>query len=132
MTDTAGQIFKAPALLKWWLCVESGEIKCIIAKDLSRMGRKYLQVGMFTEITFPKKGVKFIAINDRVDSLQGDNDLTPLWNLFNKGLVRDTSKKIKVVKKANGMSGKPITSQLVYVYLIGEDERYIVDEEAPQ
>ena len=63
-------------------CVENGEVKCVITKDLSRMGRNYLQVGMFTEITFPKKGVRFIAINDGVDSAQGDNDLTPLKNLF--------------------------------------------------
>ena len=98
-------------------CVENGEVKCVITKDLSRMGRNYLQVGMFTEITFPKKGVRFIAINDGVDSARGDNDLTPLKNLFNEWMVRDTSRKIKAVFRSKGMSGKPITSQPVYGYL---------------
>ena len=126
----SGANFQRPGFMEMMDCVESGEVKCVITKDLSRMGRNYLQVGMFTEITFPKKGVRFIAINDGVDSAQGDNDLTPLKNLFNEWMVRDTSKKIKAVKRAKGMSGKPITSQPVYGYLMGEDERFIVDEEA--
>ena len=63
-----------------------------------------------------KKGVRFIAINDGVDSAQGDNDLTPLKNLFNEWMVRDTSRKIKAVFRSKGMSGKPITSQPVYGY----------------
>ena len=126
----SGANFQRPGFMEMMDCVENGEVKCVITKDLSRMGRNYLQVGMFTEITFPKKGVRFIAINDGVDSAQGENDLTPLKNLFNEWMVRDTSKKIKAVKRAKGMSGKPITSQPVYGYLKGEDERFIVDEEA--
>ncbi len=126
----SGANFQRPGFMEMMDCVESGEIKCVITKDLSRMGRNYLQVGMFTEITFPKKGVRFIAINDGVDSAQGENDLTPLKNLFNEWMVRDTSKKIKAVKRAKGMSGKPTTTQPVYGYLMGEDERFIVDEEA--
>ena len=77
--------------------VESGAVKTVVTKDLSRLGRNYLQVGLFTEITFPKKGVRFIAINDGVDSAQGDNDMSALRNLFNEWMVRDTSKKIKAV-----------------------------------
>ena len=126
----SGANFQRPGFMEMIDCVESGEVKCVITKDLSRMGRNYLQVGMFTEITFPKKGVRFIAINDGVDSAQGENDLTPLKNLFNEWMVRDTSKKIKAVKRAKGMSGKPTTTQPVYGYLMGEDERFIVDEEA--
>ena len=66
-----------------------------------------------------------------MDSANGgmDNDFTPLRNLFNEWLVRDTSKKIKAVKRAKGMSGKPVTSKPVYGYLMDEDENYIVDEE---
>ena len=78
----SGANFQRPGFMEMMDCVESGEVKCVITKDLSRMGRNYLQVGMFTEITFPKKGVRFIAINDGVDSAHGDNDLTPLKNLF--------------------------------------------------
>ena len=126
----SGANFQRPGFMEMMDCVESGEVKCVITKDLSRMGRNYLQVGMFTEITFPKKGVRFIAINDGVDSAQGENDLTPLKNLFNEWMVRDTSKKIKAVKRAKGMSGKPTMTQPVYGYLMGEDERFIVDEEA--
>ena len=126
----SGANFQRPGFMEMMDCVESGEVKCVITKDLSRMGRNYLQVGMFTEITFPKKGVRYIAINDGVDSAHGDNDLTPLKNLFNEWMVRDTSKKIKAVKRAKGMSGKPTTTQPVYGYLMGEDERFIVDEEA--
>ena len=60
---------------------------------------------MYTEMIFPQKGVRFIAINDGVDSAQGDNDFAPLRNIFNEWLVRDTSKKIKAVKRSKGMSG---------------------------
>ena len=81
----SGANFQRPGFMEMMDCVENGEVKCVITKDLSRMGRNYLQVGMFTEITFPKKGVRFIAINDGVDSAQGDNDLTPL-----RGMVRST------------------------------------------
>ena len=126
----SGANFQRPGFMEMMDCVENGEVKCVITKDLSRMGRNYLQVGMFTEITFPKKGVRFIAINDGVDSAQGDNDLTPLKNLFNEWMVRDTSRKIKAVFRSKGLSGKPITSQPVYGYLKGEDGRFIIDEEA--
>ena len=99
-------------------------------EDMSRLGRNYLQVGMYTEMIFPQKGVRFIAINDGVDSAQGDNDFAPLRNIFNEWLVRDTSKKIKAVKRSKGMSGKPVTSKPVYGYFMDEDENFIIDGEA--
>ena len=91
-----------------------------------------MQVGFYTEMLFPQKGVRFIAVNDNVDSASEgmDNDFTPLRNLFNEWLVRDTSKKIKAVKKSKGMSGKPVTSKPVYGYVMDEDENFIIDEEA--
>ena len=110
--------------------IQNGEIKTVITKDLSRLGRNYLQVGMYTEMLFPQKGVRYIAINDGVDSMQGDNELTPLKNLFNEWMVRDTSKKIKAAFRSKGMSGKPITSHPVYGYLKGEDGGFVIDEEA--
>ena len=110
--------------------IEAGKVGTVIVKDMSRLGRNYLQVGMYTEMIFPQKGVRFIAINDGVDSAQGDNDFAPLRNIFNEWLVRDTSKKIKAVKRSKGMSGKPITSKPVYGYLMDEDENFIIDEEA--
>ena len=110
--------------------IEAGKVGTVIVKDMSRLGRNYLQVGMYTEMLFPQKGVRFIAINDGVDSAMGDNDFTPLRNLFNEWMVRDTSKKIKAVKKAKGLSGKPVTSKPVYGYLMDDDENFIIDEEA--
>ena len=94
---------------------------------MSRLGRNYLQVGFYTEMLFPQKGVRFIAAKDNVDSANGsmDYDFTPLRHLFNEWLVRDTSKKIKAVKRAKGMSGKPVTSKPVYGYFMDEDENYI-------
>ena len=126
----SGANFERPSFKEMIEGVENGEIKTIITKDLSRLGRNYLQVGMYTEMVFPRKGVRYIAINDGVDSEQGDNDLTPLKNLFNEWLVRDTSKKIRAVKRSKGMSGKPVTSKPVYGYLMDEDENFIIDEEA--
>ena len=110
--------------------IEAGKVGTVIVKDMSRLGRNYLQVGMYTEMIFPQKNVRFIAINDGVDSAQGENDFAPLRNIFNEWLVRDTSKKIKAVKRSKGMSGKPITSKPVYGYLMDEDENFIIDEEA--
>ena len=126
----SGANFQRPGFIEMMDGIDRGEVKCVVVKDLSRIGRNYLQVGMFTEITFPKKGVRFIAINDGVDSAQGDNDLTPLKNLFNEWMVRDTSRKIKAVFKSKGMSGKPVTSKPVYGYLMDGDGNFITDTEA--
>ena len=125
----SGANFDRPSFTEMMEGVESGEIKTVIVKDLSRLGRNYLQVGYYTEIVFPKKNVRFIAINDGVDSEQGDNELSGLRNYFNEWLVRDTSKKIKAVFKAKGMSGKPLTSQVPYGYLKGSDGFFVIDEE---
>ena len=126
----SGANFQRPGFQSMLADIEAGLVGAVIVKDMSRLGRNYLQVGMYTEMIFPQKGVRFIAINDGVDSAQGDNDLTPLKNLFNEWMVRDTSKKIKAVFRSKGMSGKPITSQPVYGYLKGEDGHFIIDEEA--
>jgi site-specific DNA recombinase len=126
----SGANFDRPNFQAMLARIENGEIKTVITKDLSRLGRNYLQVGMYTEVLFPQKGVRYIAINDGVDSMQGDNDLTPLKNLFNEWMVRDTSKKIKAVFRSKGMSGKPITSQPVYGYLKDENGGFVIDEEA--
>ena len=126
----SGANFQRPGFQSMLADIEAGKVATVIVKDMSRLGRNYLQVGMYTEMIFPQKGVRFIAINDGVDSAQGDNDFAPLRNIFNEWLVRDTSKKIKAVKRSKGMSGKPITSKPVYGYLMDEDENFIIDEEA--
>ena len=94
----SGANFQRPGFQAMLADIEAGKVGTVIVKDMSRLGRNYLQVGMYTEMIFPQKGVRFIAINDGVDSAQGDNDFAPLRNIFNEWLVRDTSKKIKAVK----------------------------------
>ena len=126
----SGANFQRPGFQSMLADIEAGKVGTVIVKDMSRLGRNYLQVGMYTEMIFPQKGVRFIAINDGVDSAQGENDFAPLRNIFNEWLVRDTSKKIKAVKRSKGMSGKPITSKPVYGYLMDADENFILDEEA--
>lgn len=126
----SGANFQRPGFQAMLADIEAGIVGTVIVKDMSRLGRNYLQVGMYTDMIFPQKGVRFIAINDGVDSAQGENDFAPLRNIFNEWMVRDTSKKIKAVFRSKGMSGKPITSQPVYGYLKGEDGHFIIDEEA--
>ena len=126
----SGANFQRPGFQAMLADIEAGKVGTVIVKDMSRLGRNYLQVGMYTEMIFPQKGVRFIAINDGVDSAQGDNDFAPLRNIFNEWLVRDTSKKIRAVKRSKGMSGKPVTSKPVYGYLMDEDENFIIDGEA--
>ena len=126
----SGANFQIPGFQAMLADIEAGKVGTVIVKDMSRLGRNYLQVGMYTEMIFPQKNVRFIAINDGVDSAQGENDFAPLRNIFNEWLVRDTSKKIKAVKRSKGMSGKPITSKPVYGYLMDEEENFIIDEEA--
>ena len=127
----SGTNFDRPGFQEMLSDIQAGKIGTVIVKDLSRLGRNYLQVGMYTDVLFVEKGVRFIAINDQVDSSQGDNDFTALRNLFNEWMVRDTSKKIKAVFKSKGMSGIPLTSQAVYGYRISEDKdrHFIIDEE---
>ena len=125
----SGANFQRPGFQSMLADIEAGKVGTVIVKDMSRLGRNYLQVGMYTEMIFPQKGVRFIAINDGVDSAQGETDFAPLRNIFNEWLVRDTSKKIKAVKRSKGMSGKPITSKPVYGYLMDADENFILDEE---
>ena len=80
--------------------VEAGRVATVITKDLSRLGRNYLKTGELIEIVFPENGVRYIAINDGVDTAREDNEFTPLRNWFNEFYARDTSKKIRAVKQA--------------------------------
>ena len=80
--------------------VEAGNVATVITKDLSRLGRNYLKTGELIEIVFPEYEVRYIAINDGVDTAREDNEFTPLRNWFNEFYARDTSKKIRAVKQA--------------------------------
>lgn len=101
-----GTNFNRPAMQEMLSLVEAGKVGTIIVKDMSRFGRDYLLVGQYTEIVFPSYNVRFIAVNDSVDSDKGQDDFTPVRNLFNDFYARDTSKKVRAVMKAKGTSGQ--------------------------
>lgn len=113
---------------------ESKKISTIIVKDMSRLGRNYLMVGYYTEIYFPENNIHFIAINDDVDSVKGDNEFTPFRNIMNEWYVKDTSKKVKSVIHNKGMSGERICNNVIYGYKHNPDnpKEWIIDEEAAQ
>ncbi len=97
--------------------MEKGKVKTLITKDLSRLGRNYIEVGNYTEILFPRWNVRYIAINDNYDSLYSEgNELAPFKNLFNEWFARDTSKKIRAVVKAKAERGERVGTVLPYGY----------------
>lgn len=113
--------------------VESGRVATIIVKDMSRFGRDYLKVGFYTEILFQEKGIRFIAINNGVDSAkQGDNDFTPFLNIMNEWYARDSSRKIQAIFKARMQDGKRVSPSVPYGYRRDpkDKQHLIVDEEA--
>lgn len=97
--------------------IENGEVETLIVKDLSRLGREYLQVGQLTELYFPEKGVRFIAVNDSVDSLvESSNDFNPIRNWANELHAKDTSKKVRAIKKMQAERGERLGSKPPYGY----------------
>ena len=85
--------------------VEQRRVRTIIVKDLSRLGRNYLEVGRYTEVIFPENKVRFIAITDGVDSAAGDNEFAPFKNIINEWVARDTSRKVKSAFKTKFAEG---------------------------
>lgn len=112
--------------------VKAGKISRVIVKDMSRFGRDYLQVGMYTDILFPDFGVHFVAVNDGVDSTRGDNEFTAIRNVFNEMYARDTSKKIRATWQSKGKSGEHLTTIPPYGYRKDPENKkiWIVDPEA--
>ena len=112
--------------------VEAGRVATVITKDLSRLGRNYLKTGELIEIVFPENGVRYIAINDGVDTAREDNEFTPLRNWFNEFYARDTSRKIRAVQKAKGERGVPLTVNVPYGYVKDPEnlKHWLVDPEA--
>ena len=128
----SGTRFDRPGFLAMMEEVEAGRVEAIVIKDMSRLGRDYLKVGQVMEV-LRQRGIRLIAINDGVDSLKGDDDFTPFRNIMNEFYARDTSRKIRSVFKAKGMSGKHLTGTVIYGYLWDEKrEHWLVDEEAAE
>ncbi|MCD8362175.1 MAG: recombinase family protein [Lachnospiraceae bacterium] len=115
--------------------IEAGNVETVIVKDLSRFGRNYLQVGFYTEMMFPQKGVRFIAVNNSVDSAKPDeNDFTPFLNIMNEFYARDTSRKIRTVFAARMRAGKRCSGSVPYGYYRkpGDKQTLYVDEGAAE
>ena len=101
----SGTNFDRPNFQRMIDDIEDGKINCVVTKDLSRLGRNYILTGQYTEIYFPSKGVRYIAINDNVDTIDGENELAPFLNILNEMHARQTSKKVKAAfhtRFANG------------------------------
>ena len=113
----SGTNFDWPAWKKIVETIENGEMETLIVKELSRLGWEYLQVGQLTELYFPEKGVRFIAVNDSVDSLvESSNDFNPIRNWANELHAKDTRKKVRSIKKIQAERGKRLGSKPPYGY----------------
>lgn len=129
----SGTNFKRPGFQKMIAAIEAGEIDVVCVKDLSRFGRDYLKVGFYTEIMFPEKGVRFIAINNSVDSANPtENDFTPFLNIMNEWYAKDTSNKIRAIFRSRMQDGKRCSGAIPYGYRRDPEDKnhLLIDEEA--
>ena len=111
--------------------IEAGKVGIVITKDLSRLGRDYLKTGEYIEIIFPDYDVRYIAVNDGVDTFKSENEMMVFRNVFNDFYARDMSKKVRAVFKTKGQSGKPLATIPPYGYKKSENDKYmwVIDEE---
>ena len=131
----SGTNFNRPSWGELLERIENGEVATLIVKDMSRLGRDYLKVGFYTEVLFVEKGVRFIAINNGIDSAnQQDSDFTPFLNIINEWYAKDTSKKIRAVMKSKGEAGEYLCTNPPYGYMKDPDnkKKWIVDGEAAE
>ena len=130
----SGTTFDRPGVQRLLEDAKCGKINTIIVKDLSRFGRNYIQVGQYTDYIFPMYNIRFIALNDNVDTSKNTTgmDMMPIMNVFNEWHSANTSKKIRAVIEANAKAGKYRTTYAPYGYVKGTDEKKlpIVDEPA--
>ena len=126
----SGTSFNRPGFQEMLADIEAGLVSMVIVKDMSRFGRNYLEVGLYTEIRFPELGVRFIAVNDGVDSDNPfDNDFTPFRNIINEWYAKDTSKQIRAVFKTKGWSGTRLPPQAPYGDLRATEGNLSIDTE---
>ena len=126
-----GTNFQRPGFQKLLEDVELGYVSTIMVKDMSRLGRDYLQVGYYTDSYFPDHNIRFIAVNDMVDSNEGENALAPFRNVMNELYARDISRKVRSAHRIRGKSGEPL-SQPPYGYMKSPEnkKKWIIDPEA--
>jgi len=128
----SGGNFQRPAFQQMIADMENGKIGIIVTKDLSRLGRNQLHTGLYIEERFPMFGVRYIAINDNVDTENAESkDLMPFKNLFNEWFIRDTSRKIRAVQKAKAERGERLGTRAPYGYVKDlETKKLVIDEKA--
>ena len=131
----SGGSFDRPSWKRMIEGIEKGEVAAVLVKDLSRIGRDYLQVGFYTEVMFREKGVRFVAITNGVDSDKRESsEFAPFLNIMNEWYIRDCSRKITSVLRARGMSGKHTSNHCIYGYKKDPNDKdhWIIDEEAAE
>lgn len=131
----SGGNFNRPGFIRLKEDMENGIINCVITKDLSRLGRDHITTDYLTEIYFPATGIRYIAVDDNVDThLKPDNEMVPIKNLFNDWYLRDTSKKIKHAKQQRMKMGLFVHGQAPYGYKKSPDDKnkLIIDDEAAE
>ena len=119
----SGVTYDRPGFQAMLAEIEAGRVAVAITKDLSRLGRNYLKTGELIEVIFPEYEVRYIAINDGVDTAREDNEFTPLRNWFNEFYARDTSKKIRAVKQAKAQRGERVNGEVPYGYIIDPNDK---------
>lgn len=129
----SGTNFNRPGFAALLEEVEAGRVETLVVKDLSRLGRNYIEVGRLTEEFFPNHDIRLVAVSDNIDTDEGENELAPIRNLFNEWYARDISKKRRISNKIKGNAGEPM-GQPPYGYIKDPEnpKRWIVDEEAAQ
>jgi DNA invertase Pin-like site-specific DNA recombinase len=127
----SGTNFDRPGWTRLISEIEAKNVGAVIVKDMSRVGRDYLQVGFYTEVMFRKSDVRFIAISNNIDSETGENEFAPFLNIMSEWYARDTSRKIKASLQYKGKSGKHITNNAIYGYKKSADDKnqWIIDPE---
>lgn len=131
----SGTTFERPSFQRMQCMAEAGEISTIIVKDLSRFGRNYLEVGKYLEIQYPTLGVRFIAIQENVDTFSNTGtELMPFSNIFNEWYAAQTSKKIRAVWQSKAAKGERISSSVPYGYKKSETDppKWVIDEPAAE
>ena len=130
----SGLNFNRPAFTRMLEDIDNGKVNLVITKDLSRLGRDYIQTGYYTDVYFSRKRVRYIAVNDGIDTNREDNDIAPFKNILNDMYAKDLSRKVKSAKRQRAYKGYYISAQTPYGYKVdpANRNRLIVDEEAAE
>lgn len=131
----SGTTFQRPSFQRMERMAENGEIGTIIVKDLSRFGREQVEMGRLTQVVYPSLGIRFIAIQERVDTLTGDGvEMMPFHNIFNEWYAAQTSKKIRAVWQSKADNGKRVSSTVPFGYMKdpNDKEKWLIDEPAAE